>query len=150
MRLLTRAAAGDDLPRLVHSLGPRYSGTFQATDLVRFLTYEASTALGVYTSTLVFKPTAALSPLMKAVRDGLGVPETYFLFALSPAGFDDAEDDETDGADVFKEKPPPRGFVKQGDAYVASAVTCALDVSVWRLGGAAVPLRLVQLAKVSR
>ncbi|KAF8635320.1 hypothetical protein AX17_003946 [Amanita inopinata Kibby_2008] len=37
----------DELARLIYYLGPRYSGTFQDSRLIKFLTYEASTALNV-------------------------------------------------------------------------------------------------------
>ncbi|KAJ3720550.1 hypothetical protein C8R42DRAFT_671005 [Lentinula raphanica] len=38
----------DDLPRFIHHLGPRYFGSFQDTEIARFLTYEAATSLNMF------------------------------------------------------------------------------------------------------
>ncbi|KAF7343336.1 hypothetical protein MVEN_01765900 [Mycena venus] len=79
---------GDDLPRFIHHLGPRYSGNFQDPLLVKFLTYEASTSLNMYLSTVVAKsaPSTPVSSttLMKVVKDGLGIAENSIVFSVSP------------------------------------------------------------------
>ncbi|KAJ3905440.1 hypothetical protein F5879DRAFT_742889 [Lentinula edodes] len=42
----------DDIPRFIHHLGPRYFGSFQDTNLAKFLTYEASTSLNMFISNI--------------------------------------------------------------------------------------------------
>ncbi|KAF8344869.1 hypothetical protein F5887DRAFT_1061981 [Amanita rubescens] len=104
----------DELLKLTCYLGPRYTGTFQDTSLIKFLTYDSSTALNMYLANLALsslKPDARSSPssssslsrlskgglavvvaaaaagsetvLSKAVRDGICVPESQFVFAIS-------------------------------------------------------------------
>lgn len=100
---LTNLSAADELLKLTCYLGPRYTGTFQDTSLIKFLTYDSSTALNMYLANLTFaslKPDArspsslsrssktgvaagAETVLSKAVRDGIGVPESQFVFAIS-------------------------------------------------------------------
>ncbi|RXW16665.1 hypothetical protein EST38_g9189, partial [Candolleomyces aberdarensis] len=54
---------GEDVPRFIHHLGPRYSGNFQDPGLVRFLTYEASTSLNMFLTSVSSKHYAnPLSP----------------------------------------------------------------------------------------
>ncbi|KAF5339895.1 hypothetical protein D9611_009101 [Ephemerocybe angulata] len=54
---------GEDVPRFIHHLGPRYSGNFQDPGLVRFLTYEASTSLNMFLTSVSSKQYAnPLSP----------------------------------------------------------------------------------------
>ncbi|KAF4609487.1 hypothetical protein D9613_012349 [Agrocybe pediades] len=48
----------DDLPRLIHHLGPRYTGTFQDLELVKFLTYEAAASLNMYLASASAAPPA--------------------------------------------------------------------------------------------
>lgn len=143
----------DDLPRLVHHLGPRYTGNFQAAHLVKFLTYEASTSLNVHLFGLAAQhghQPRALSPLMKAIRDGPGIAELSVVFSLTPASFDDSADarrplwDMPNGVEEDERKIV--GFKRKGDVFVAGAY--CLDLALWKLGGAAIPLRLVELANV--
>ncbi|EIN04780.1 beach-domain-containing protein [Punctularia strigosozonata HHB-11173 SS5] len=137
----------DDLPRLIHHLGPRYAGIFQSNDIIKYLTYESSTSLNIYMSTLVsrFPGPAGLSPLMKAIRDGLGIAEPSFVFALTARGVDvDDPRNWTTEVDVFMDQRQPQGLVSVGDVFVVRG-SC-LDAWVWRLGGACVPLRFIQLA----
>ncbi|KAJ7454045.1 beach-domain-containing protein [Mycena galericulata] len=133
---------GDDLPRFIHHLGPRYSGNFQDPLLVKFLTYEASTSLNMYLSTVVSKsPTsAAQMPLMKVVRDGLGIAEASIIFSLSPLS---CSPNDTEAA-VVPANGSKREFKIGGDVFVVKAA--CLDMSLWKIGGAAVPLRLLQVA----
>ena len=72
---------GDDL---VHHLGPRYSGTFQDPTLIKFLTYDVSTSLNMFLTNAT--KNSDVSPLMKAVKNGLGVPESLLVFSLSATG----------------------------------------------------------------
>ncbi|CAK5278628.1 unnamed protein product [Mycena citricolor] len=133
---------GDDLPRFIHHLGPRYSGNFQDPMLVKFLTYEASTSLNMYLSTIAAKsnvPVANMA-LMKVVNDGLGVPESSIIFSVSPRS---CPTDDPERAIV-----PANGsrheFATRGDVFIVKAA--CLDMSLWKIGGAAVPLRLLQVA----
>ncbi|KAJ7709309.1 hypothetical protein B0H16DRAFT_1822009 [Mycena metata] len=157
---------GGDLPRFIHHLGPRYSGNFQDPLLVKFLTYEASTSLNMYLSTVVSK-TAAASPspalaaapaLMKVVRDGLGIAENSIIFSVSPLNCPPNEPEAAivpangNGANANgtvngvggAAKKAPRAFVTKGDVFIVKAA--CLDTSLWKIGGAAVPLRLLQVA----
>ncbi|KAJ6464029.1 beach-domain-containing protein [Mycena sanguinolenta] len=173
---------GDDLPRFIHHLGPRYSGNFQDPLLVKFLTYEASTSLNMYLSTVVAKsPTTPASagpsagpaaPLMKVVKDGLGIAENTIVFAMSPhncapSKSEDAIGETEDGTVLATGHASANGnavngsgkggggagagagsgmkvFRTSGDVFVVKAA--CLDLSLWKIGGAAVPLRLVQVA----
>lgn len=130
---------GDDLPRLVHHLGPRYSGTFQDPALIKFLTYDASTSLNMFLTNAT--KNSDVSPLMKAVKNGLGVPESLFVFSLS------ASNCTASGQNTAV---PVKGLLKevesQGNVFTVKATT--LDMALWKIGGAAVVLRLVQLAQV--
>ncbi|KAJ7143646.1 beach-domain-containing protein [Mycena filopes] len=167
---------GDDLPRFIHHLGPRYAGTFQDPLLVKFLTYEASTSLNMYLSTVVAKSTtitspsrnSALSPnspahlngaggagtgLMKVVREGLGVAEASIVFSVSPLNCAAADAAEVPASGSATRKANVQkgmgmggrsAFVVRGDVFIVKAA--CLDTSLWKIGGAAVPLRLLQVA----
>jgi hypothetical protein len=150
----------DDLPRLIHHLGPRYCGTFQDPYLVKFLTYEASTSLNMFLATLATKVTspAELSPLVKAVREGLGVAASAIIFFMSPAS---VRGECRGGASKLISLPstPSSAFflsqvqnavrsgIEESGDILAANLSC-LDMALWKVGGAAIALRLVQLAKV--
>jgi hypothetical protein len=121
--------AGDDLPRFIHHLGPRYFGNFQTPNLIKFLTYEASTSLNMFLATIASKNTTSstISPLMRAVKDGLGVSQSSIIFSVSPHSSHD--------------------FRMEADVFIVKAA--CLDIALWKIGGAAVALRLVQAANVS-
>lgn len=101
------------------------------------------------------------SPLVKAVRDGLGITESSFVFAISPSSVrDDTRQDvpkapslPTTPSSAFflssqMPKPVRSGPVAQiGDIFPAH-VQC-LDMALWKVGGASIALRLVQIANVS-
>ncbi|KAJ7337518.1 beach-domain-containing protein [Mycena albidolilacea] len=133
---------GDDLPRFIHHLGPRYSGNFQDPLLTKFLTYEASTSLNMYLSTVVAKSNtpAGQTPLLKVVKDGLGIAENSIVFSVSPLNC--AATDTESG--VVPANGSKRVFATQGDVFIVKAA--CLDLSLWKIGGAAVPLRLLQVA----
>ncbi|KAJ7241683.1 beach-domain-containing protein [Mycena haematopus] len=134
---------GDDLPRFIHHLGPRYSGNFQDPLLVKFLTYEASTSLNMYLSTVAAKSPsvpAASTQLMKVVKDGLGIAENSIVFSVSPLSC--AVTDTESG--VVPANGSKRVFKTDGDVFIVKAA--CLDLSLWKIGGAAVPLRLLQVA----
>lgn len=150
----------DDLPRLIHHLGPRYCGTFQDPRLVKFLTYEASTSLNMFLATLATKMTSSTdsSSLVRAVKRGLGIDESSIIFAISPSGLRDQDQQRTPKLLSLPSTPssafflssaqkPVRSAVEQeGDIFPAYAV--CLDSALWKVGGAAVVLRLVQVANV--
>ncbi|KIM43842.1 hypothetical protein M413DRAFT_26133 [Hebeloma cylindrosporum] len=179
----------DDLPRLIHHLGPRYTGTFQDLELVKFLTYEASTSLNMFLSSAAaasavhspFSPQGSIkskiaqtTPIVKALREGMasmGLKEDTIVFVVAPAEFgwgvegglssDSSASSEVMSPDVRS----PRGATARagggannnakgrlnamlcGDVFVVKAES--LDVALWKIGGAAVGLRLVQLASTS-
>lgn len=75
-------------------------------------------------------PSSSASPLMTVVKEGLGIPESSIFFWVSPYSSMKREDWEI-----------------EGDVFVVKAAS--LDMALWRIGGAAVALRLVQVANVS-
>lgn len=151
----------DDFPRLIHHLGPRYCGTLQDPAIVRFLTYDASTSLNMFLVTLVSKAATPvdLSPLVKAVKNGLSVEESCIVFSISPSSLRDDAQIIASGSRSMPTTPSsaffqthaiasmPQTVELVGDATTASAA--CLDMALWKIGGAAICLRLVQLAHVS-
>ncbi|PPQ75051.1 hypothetical protein CVT24_010464 [Panaeolus cyanescens] len=106
---LLGVALPDDIPRLIHHLGPRYTGTFQDRDLKRFLTYEASTSLNMYLASAASlglrspispRPTMdPKTPIVKALRDGMssvGLREETVVFIIAPSDFGWGVDGELD------------------------------------------------------
>ena len=129
----------DELPRIIHDLGPRYVSRFQAGDLIRFLTYEAATALNInlFARAEQTRGSAAeIKGLINSFKNGLGVAESSILFALSPATtlFENKETGDLNDATLVS------------DVFIARCN--GLDLAMWEIGGAAVALRLVQLASV--
>ncbi|KAF9531325.1 hypothetical protein CPB83DRAFT_848844 [Crepidotus variabilis] len=172
----------DDIPRLIHHLGPRYTASFQDPGLVRFLTYEATTSLNMYLANVALAATSARSPgaptggssraavpptpILKALRDGMssiGVYEDTIIFCLSPAGFDwgvaSSDSSTQESVEPFRQSssrrfsgswdknaaPSVRKTILQGDIFVVK--TEGLDEALWKIGGVAVGLRLVELAE---
>lgn len=105
--------------------------------------------------------TQVSSSIVKAVKDGIGLPESAIVFALSPlnsvasgftrnvaalggSGLGGGNGSGSGGKiDLMSSR---REFVVQGDVFVMKAE--CLDNALWRIGGAAVALRLVQVAQV--
>lgn len=115
------------MPRFIHHLGPRYSESFQDQTLVRFLTYEASTSLNMYIAT----QGAALSErsqLKRAIRGDSVISDSSIIFRLVPQLHD-----------------KNNRIVTRGDVLIEHCQP--LDLAVWRIGGAALLLRLVALAQ---
>jgi hypothetical protein len=142
---------GNELPRLFHHLGPRYFSNFQSSPLVRFFTYEAATSLSIYLQSLIDAkrtPSAELSSLLKGAKDGPGISEDLIVFALTPAGYQPVGTDNQDpvvlNSALRKDRVRDAACIK-GD--VAIVKPQCLDVSVWKIGGAAIPLRLVELSQ---
>lgn len=139
-QLPSKLAAGDHLPRFVHHLGPRYNATFQSQHLVKFLTYEASTSLNIFLSNLIASKNGTppdVVALVKAINDGIGIEEASVVFLFSPAAYLPSTDDAL---------TPLNRFAKDGDVHATKAL--CVDTAMWEIGGVAVPLRLIQLARV--
>ncbi len=133
---------GDDLPRFIHHLGPRYQGNFQDPSLIKFLTYEASTSLNMFLTAVASKGSAVESlSLMKAVRDGLGLNNSAIVFSLSCLNLK-----QSGSVSNIPMSTSSREFNVRGDVLVVKAA--CLDLSLWKIGGTAIPLHLLQLAKV--
>lgn len=134
---------GDDLLRLIHHLGPRYQGNFQDPSLIKFLTYEASTSLNIFLTAVASKSSESVEnlSLMKAVKEGLGISPSAIVFALSCLGLSGSG-----GAVSVVKGGKDKEFAVNGDVVVMK--TQCLDCSLWKIGGMAIPLRLLQLAQV--
>jgi hypothetical protein len=146
---------GNELPRLFHHLGPRYFSNFQSSPLVRFFTYEAATSLSIYLQSLMDAkrtPSPELSMLLKGGKEGgPSISEDTILFAITPAGYQDADENGTDVAvlnsALRKDRVREKARIK-GDVAVVKPQ--CLDSAVWKIGGAAIPLRLVELSQVKQ
>lgn len=90
-----------------------------------------------------------LSPLMKVVKEGLGIDESSIVFSISPYGLRDESKDSpaTPPNGYSRDQPSHPGFKVYGDVFLAKSA--CLDMALWKIGGAAVTLRLVQIANVS-
>ncbi|KAH7912895.1 hypothetical protein BJ138DRAFT_1124827 [Hygrophoropsis aurantiaca] len=138
----------DELPRFIHHLGPRYSGTFQDQTLVRFLTYEASTSLNMHilgqaTST----PTMhELSPLKQAIQDGISLSENSILVHLIPSQTS-PEDTLPSIRPVSTSKNCDDSYASQGSVVVTHCQPP--DLALWKIGGPALVLRLIMFAQTS-
>lgn len=114
----------------------------------------------MFLATLVSKAASPgdLSPLVKAVKDGLCVDESSILFSISPSS---VQDDAQVTASTIPPmtSTPSSGFfsspaqkstwsVVEQEGDIAISSTTSLDSALWMVGGAAISLRLVQLANV--
>ena len=127
-----------ELPRIIHDLSPRYVSRFQATDLIRFLTYEAATALNVHLYARAEQTRASakeVKTLINSFKNGLGITEASILFAVCPAT---TQFENSDSGELYD-------AALDGDVFVARCN--GLDLAMWEIGGAAVALRLVQFAQ---
>ena len=82
--------------------------------------------------------------IVKALKKGMGIPETSVIFTFSAAG---APGWGQDGAVGVRCGIGALDGEIEGDVFTVKAE--CLDVALWKIGGAAVVLRLVQLATVS-
>ncbi|KIJ42154.1 hypothetical protein M422DRAFT_209006 [Sphaerobolus stellatus SS14] len=156
------ATLANEVPRLIHHLGPRYQGLFQDPGLTRFLTYSTATSLNIHLFSLatangavsLAKTKKDEKALISALKSGLGITEEQLLFALSPTGAEmrDAPDFEGDGKRVSVVKNAVPNKTSEVAEIRGNAIVYrpqCLDVGVWEIGGAAVLLRLVELADSS-
>jgi len=112
---------------------------------VRFLTYEVSTSLNMHL--LSSASGGDSSSLRKVIHDGPLFNENFILakvtpedgVTLSPLGPLSASTPQEDSGTTTR--------ITQGDVCVA--ICQPFDLVLWRLGGARLTLRLVQLAQVS-
>jgi len=81
------------------------------------------------------------SPILKALREGMDLDESKMIFSISATSLPSAG---------VVDKLPVVGLVTsaqaEGDVYLVKAA--CFDAALWTIGGAAVALRLVQLAQV--
>jgi hypothetical protein len=75
--------------------------------------------------------------LVKTINDGIGIEETSVVFSFSPAAYMPRADDTLTVLSRFS---------KDGNVYTTKAH--CVDTAMWEIGGVAVALRLIQLAKV--
>jgi hypothetical protein len=104
------------------------------------LTYEASTSLNIFLSNLRSSKggiTHDVVALVKAINDGIGIDEASVVFSFSPAAYMP----RVDGAFTTLSL-----FTREGNVHPTKAY--CIDTTIWEIGGVAVALRLIQLAKV--
>lgn len=106
------------------------------------MTYSASTSLSILLASIApSQKGSAVADLMSMIQNGMNIPETNVIFALSPAGNVGRRDGKGQVAKGRWEA------VMEGD--VCEVRSTSLDLSMWKLGGASIALGLVQYAKVS-
>jgi hypothetical protein len=75
--------------------------------------------------------------LVKAINDGIGIEESSVVFSFSPAAYMPCADSALTTLSRF---------TKDGNVHATKAY--CIDTAMWEIGGVAVALRLIQLAKV--
>jgi hypothetical protein len=109
------------------------------------LTYEASTSLNIHLFNL--GPQNTTSGLLKVLKSGVGFSEDSVIFLLKPSVL---TEDDRKFSDTPQDEPVQASasrWNRQGD--IMKVESHGFDYAVWKLGGAAIYLRLVQLASVS-
>lgn len=129
----------------MHGLGPRYHANFQDKNLVRFLTYEVSTSLNMHL--LSSASGGDNSSLRKVIHDGPLFNENFILVKVAPEDVATLPPLGPLSASTSQEGSGTTTCITRGDACVA--ICQPFDLVLWRLGGARLVLRLVQLAQVS-
>ena len=92
-------------------------------------------------------PQSAASGLLKILKSGVGFNEDSVVFLLKPSTLTEEEKFPDTPWDE-PTQPPADRWKRQGD--IMHVESHGFDYAVWKLGGAAVYLRLVQLASVSQ
>ena len=107
------------------------------------MTYEAATSLSIFLSTVATskKP----STMSSLIKEGLGINPDSVFFVLTPSLLSMEASVSTDQLDILQNDEGSR-IILDGDVVIVRSIS--LDLSMWRLGGPALPLRLVQLAQV--
>ncbi|KAI0079797.1 beach-domain-containing protein [Panus rudis PR-1116 ss-1] len=151
------AMLGDEIPRFIYYLSPRYTASFRAgSELVKFMTYEAATSLSIHVFN-VSNALAQLAPsheksqrkkaldgLMNAVKYGLQLDESDVIMTVAPNGKYRRRVNSTGSED--EEEDNGEANVGWFEGEVLEMQTTPLDLSMWKLGGAAVALGLLQYA----
>jgi hypothetical protein len=84
--------------------------------------------------------------MISLIRNGLEISPDSILFTLTPSVQNMEVSASTDQLDILQ---GDAGFRVILDGDIIAVRSISLDLSMWRLGGAALPLRLIQLANVS-
>ncbi|WVR06613.1 hypothetical protein IAU60_003645 [Kwoniella sp. DSM 27419] len=152
--MLLEEAVPEDLVRLLHHLGPRYTGNLQEP-VGKFLTYEGATSINIYLSNLAREGKdkklfthSSNSILVRAIRSGPAIPEETLLLSL-------AARDYAAGHDVCVNAAIPHPFrakqLRHGTARLVGNVQpysgSSLDESVTAVGGGLVLLKMIDLSK---
>ncbi|KIM59893.1 hypothetical protein SCLCIDRAFT_1217340 [Scleroderma citrinum Foug A] len=133
----------DNVIKFMHGLGPRYHANFQDKNLVRFLTYEVSTSLNMHL--LSSASGGDNSSLRKVIHDGPLFNENFILVKVAPEDVATLPPLGPLSASTSQEGSGTTTCITRGDACVA--ICQPFDLVLWRLGGARLVLRLVQLAQ---
>lgn len=89
----------------------------------------------------------AASGLIKVLKSGVGFTEDSILFLLKPSVLTEVDENFSDVPRGEPTQASAGQWKRRGD--VIKVESHGFDYAVWKLGGAAVYLRLVQLASVS-
>lgn len=109
------------------------------------MTYEASTSLSVFLfNNVSSQKNVAIANLVNAIRNGLSFNENSIILAVSPSSNLHFTTQALSHDDIRER----RGIFVEGDVFAAQRTP--LDLSMWKLGGAAVALGLVKYANVIR
>ena len=84
--------------------------------------------------------------ISKAITEGLDVAETSVVFCVTPSGVEANAESKDEFTFVALERSKLR-LRTEGDVMLVQAE--CLDSALWKIGGAPVALRLVQLANAS-
>ncbi|KAG8823617.1 hypothetical protein FRC17_009281 [Serendipita sp. 399] len=118
--------------------------------LRRLLEMGASTAETRMIYQRARTPSAELSALLKGASDGPGIQEESMLFTLTPSGHRQGDTDSTQA--VVLNSALRKDRVRDSARIIGDVAVVkpqCLDVSVWKIGGAAIPLRLVEMSQNS-
>lgn len=138
----------NELPRLCFTLGPSYVGNFQDC-LSKFLTYKTSTSLNIgLQNQKHHNSQEGLGSLTKALNEGIDLKESHIAYSLNPYAI--SEDETRRGVLVVSRRESNGKGAEFGEVVGSTAVIrlTSLHAAVWDFGGAAVLLRLVELASV--
>lgn len=129
---------------------------------MKFLTYDASTALNMFLANAPLRNSHGSlgepCPLFRAIKEGLTIPEAAIVFAVSPSNLPSAAHIDYPIADSMTPlsalSPSARGPSIPSPTWcnligdVLKIFPNPLDKALWKIGGASVTLRLLQLARV--
>ncbi|KAI6008605.1 hypothetical protein EDC04DRAFT_2871453 [Pisolithus marmoratus] len=129
----------DNLIKFMHGLGPQYHGKFQDYNLPRFFTYEISTSLNIHL--LGSASTRDTSLLKRAIQGGALVSENSIMLKVV-----------SEDVKAFPSLDPCSSEVQSNSDVGCRGNICVVsrqpfDVTLWRVGGVQLALRLVHLAQ---